>query len=68
MEAYTQNLAPTWPKLVSYREFITQWDDIPAYQTFISLYMCDLAYVPVAGNMCLTFNIMIAMAWMLGGL
>ena len=46
-----QNLAPTWPKLVSYGESITQLYHIPAYQAFISLYMCDLAYVPVAGNM-----------------
>ena len=51
MEVYTQNLAHTWPKLVSYRESITQWYHIPAYQAFISLYMCDFAYGPVAGNM-----------------
>ena len=30
---------------------ITQWYNIPAYQALISLYMCDFAYVPVAGNM-----------------
>ena len=30
--------------------------------------MCDFAYVSVAGNMCLIFNIMTGMAWMLGGL
>ena len=51
-----------------HRESITQWYHIPAYQAFISLYMCDFAHVPVAGNMCLTFNIMTAMASMLGGL
>ena len=68
MEVYTQNLTPYWPELVSYRESITQWYHIPAYQAFISLYMCNFTYVLVAGNMCLTFNIMTAMAWMLGGL
>ena len=50
MEVYTQNLAPTWPELVSHRESITQLYHIPAYQAFISLYMCDFAYVPVAGQ------------------
>ena len=52
VEIYTQNLAPTWPKLVSNKESITQWYHISAYQAFISLYVCDFAYVPVAGNMC----------------
>ena len=51
MEIYTRTLAPTWPKLVSYKESITQWYHISAYQAFICLYMCDFAYVPVAGNM-----------------
>ena len=58
MEVYTKNLAPFWPELVSHWESITQWYHIPAYQAFI--YMYDFAYVPVAGNMCLTFDIMTA--------
>ena len=64
------NLAPSWPELhvVSHKESIAQWYHIPGYQVFISLYMCHFAYIPVAGNVCLTFNIMTAMAWMLGGL
>ena len=40
MDVYTQNLAPSWPELVSHRESITQWYHIPAYQAFISLYVC----------------------------
>ena len=50
MAVYTKNLAPSWPELVSHRESITQSYHTPPYQAFISLYMSDFSYGPVAGQ------------------